>query len=117
MQRLLREPLLHFLLVGACLFLIYAWNRDSGSRSSTEQIVVSTGRIQQLATVFQRTWQRPPTDDELKGLIDDFVLEEVYYRQAVEMGIDRDDTIIRRRLRQKLEFLTDDATTLVAATD
>ena len=50
----------------------------------------------------------PPTEEELKGLVDDFILEEIYYRQAVAMGIDRDDTVIRRRLRQKFEFLTDD---------
>ena len=117
MSRIHREPLFHFLLIGAIMFAIYAWRRENVSSLSREQIVVTPGRIEQLRTIFQKTWQRPPTDAELKGLIDDFVLEEVYYRQAVAMGIDRDDTIIRRRLRQKLEFLTDDAAAMVAATD
>ena len=117
MRRFLREPLFHFLLLGAALFLIYdlVANRDGGD--TDEQIVVSAGRIQQLANVFRRTWQRPPTRDELQELIDDFVLEEAYYRKATAMGIDRDDTIIRRRLRQKLEFLTDDMSTMAEATD
>ncbi len=111
-MRVLREPLVHFLLLGGVLFLIFGLTNQTGTTNSDQRIVVSAGRIEQLATVFGKTWQRPPTSKELKGLIDDFVLEEVYYRQAVAMGIDRDDTIIRRRLRQKLEFLTDDVSSL-----
>ncbi len=116
-MKILREPLVHFLFLGAVLFLIFGLTNQSGTTSSDQRVVVSVGRIEQLATVFGKTWQRPPTSEELKGLIDDFVLEEVYYRQAVAMGIDRDDTIIRRRLRQKLEFLTDDVSSLVEPTD
>ena len=116
-MKILREPLVHFLLLGAVLFLIFGLTNQAGTISSEQRVVVSVGRIEQLATVFGKTWQRPPTSEELKGLIDDFVLEEVYYRQAVAMGIDRDDTIIRRRLRQKLEFLTDDVSSLVEPTD
>ena len=108
MQRILKEPFLHFLLIGVGLFLVYGQTNNADTGDPEQRIVVSTGRIEQLANIFSKTWQRPPTKEELQGLIDDFVLEEVYYRQAVEMGIDRDDTIIRRRLRQKLEFLTAD---------
>ena len=72
------------------------------------RIVVSGGRIEQLAGTFARTWQRPPSVAELKGLIDDFVVEEMFYREATAMGLDRDDTVIRRRLRQKMEFLAED---------
>lgn len=79
--------------------------------------MVSRGRIGQLAGVFAKTWQRPPTKEELQALVDDFVLEEIYYREAVNMGIDRDDTVIRRRLRQKIEFLTDDVAALVEPSD
>lgn len=117
MSRFLREPLFHFLLIGAAMFAVYAWKRGRDSERTPDKIVVTAGRIKQLTTIFQKTWQRPPTAAELKGLVDEFVLEEVYYRQAVAMGIDRDDTIIRRRLRQKVEFLTDDAAALVSATD
>ena len=114
MSRLLREPLLHFLLIGAGLFVLFSFvNPGDEIREADDQIIVSEGRIAQLSSIFEKTWQRPPSKKELEGLIDDFILEEIYYRQAIEMGIDRDDTIIRRRLRQKVEFLTDDAASLV----
>lgn len=113
MKTLLKEPLLHFLLIGAGLFVVDNWQNKKEAAPSKGRIVVSPGKIEQLATVFQKTWQRPPTQEELDGLIDDFILEEIYYRKAVAMGIDRDDTIVRRRLRQKLEFLTDDAAALI----
>lgn len=117
MKRILLEPLVHFLLAGAALFALYQWASDSAERPSDSQILVNPGRVEQFATVFAKTWQRPPTREELQGLVDDYVLEEIYYRQAVAMGIDRNDTVIRRRLRQKLEFLTDDATSLADPTD
>ncbi len=118
MKKLLREPLLHFLLIGAGLFFVYGLVNQPDTAGDSDQRVVVTGRrIEHLTTVFEKTWQRPATDEELKGLIDDFVLEEVYYRQALAMGIDRGDTIIRRRLRQKMEFLTDDAASLVEPSD
>ncbi len=107
-KNILREPLLHFLLIGAALFVLYGLVGDRRYGIEDDRIVVSAGRIEQLENIFSKTWQRPPTANELKGIVDDFVLEEIYYRQAVAMGIDRDDTVIRRRLRQKFEFLTDD---------
>ena len=76
--------------------------------SADEQIVVTSGHIEHLASLFVKTWQRPPTDTELRGLIDSFILEEVLYREARAIGLDQDDTIIRRRLKQKMEFLVDD---------
>ncbi len=117
MQNYFKEPLLHFLLIGAALFVLFDLVNDRMSGAADNQVVVSAGRIEQLANIFTKTWQRPPTAEELKGLIDDFVIEEIYYRQAVAMGIDRDDTVIRRRLRQKFEFLTDDMAAASAPTD
>ena len=116
-MKILREPLLHFLLIGAALFVVFDIVSGPSRDALDKQIVVSAGRIQQMANIFARTWQRPPTAAELKGLIDDFVLEEIYYRQAVAMGIDRDDTVIRRRLRQKFEFLTDDLAATIEPTE
>ena len=113
MKALLREPLVHFLLLGGLLFLFFEWRGSGGPTSS--RIVITPGLVEHLASGFGRTWQRPPTDAELKGLIDDYVKEEIATREAVGMGLDRDDTIIRRRLRQKLEFLVEDAVLLVAA--
>jgi len=79
--------------------------------------VVTEGRVQQLAQIFTRTWQRPPTAQELRGLIDAHIKEEVYYREAVKAGLDRDDTLIRRRMQQKMEFLTEPGEDALAATD
>ncbi len=117
MKRVLREPLLHFSLIGVALFFIFGLVDDRMSGDPYNKVVVSAGRIEQLENIFTKTWQRPPTADELKRLVDDFVLEEIYYRQAVAMGIDSDDTVIRRRLRQKLEFLTDDMAAADVPTD
>jgi hypothetical protein len=112
-MKLLREPLVHFLVLGLGLFLLFGIVGDSDD-APTGRIEVSAARIAQLNEIFTRTSQRPPTEQELEGLIEDHIREEVYYREALAMGLDRDDTIVRRRLRQKLEFLTDD---LVAAVD
>lgn len=106
-RRLLREPLLHFLLLGAALFLAYHLGPRRGG-AEPQQIVVSAGQIEHLAAGFARTWQRAPTPDELAGLVRDFVREEVYCREALALGLDKDDTVIRRRLRQKMEFVSED---------
>jgi hypothetical protein len=116
MKKLLREPLLHFLLLGAAIFAAYSF---LSNRSSAEpgKIVVTQGQIENLAGGFARTWQRPPTDSELAGLVRDRVREEVYYREAMALGLDKDDTVIRRRLRQKMEFVSDDIAAQAEPTD
>ena len=114
-MRVLREPLVHFLALGAALFLLARWVGDS--EQEVDHIRVSAAQVELLAEGFARTWQRPPTAEELEGLIEDHVREEVYYREALAMGLDRDDTIVRRRLRQKLEFVTDDLLDTVDPTD
>jgi hypothetical protein len=108
-MRLLREPLLHFLILGAVLFAVYGYlNRDEAASAHDQSIVVSAGKVEHLAALFARTWQRPPTREELEGLINDYVREEAAYREGTAMGLDRNDTIIRRRVRQKLDFVTED---------
>jgi hypothetical protein len=116
MTRLLREPLLHFLLLGAGLFVAYDLMSTPGS-DGPAKIVVTQGQIEHLVSSFTNAWRRPPTSEELAGLIRDHVREEVYYREAMAMGLDRDDTVIRRRLRQKMEFITDDIAAIVQPTD
>ena len=101
------EPLVHFLLLGTAIFFIYA-RFQSEPMVGEEQLVVSAGKVEHLAAIFARTWQRPPTQAELQGLIDDYVREEVAYREGMELGLDEDDTIIRRRIRQKLDFVAED---------
>jgi hypothetical protein len=106
--RLLREPLLHFFLVGAVLFGVYGWLQDGRSNSPTE-VVVSRGQVRSLQMQFERVWQRPATRDELQGLIDGWVKEEIFYREGLAMALDRDDPVVRRRVGQKLEFILDSA--------
>ncbi len=98
---------MHFLLLGTALFVAFEW---MPADTTTEQgrILVTQGRIESLATGFTRTWQRPPTELELQGLIREYIREEVSTREALALGLDREDSVIRRRLRQKLEFVTED---------
>jgi hypothetical protein len=105
-RALLREPIIHFLALGALLFLVGVFVRNEGP-SSTD-ILVTEGQIEQLVERFRRTWQRPPTEAELRGLVRDHVREEIYYREALAMGLDQEDAVIRRRLRQKMEFFSQD---------
>ena len=98
MRTLLRDPLLHFVLLGAGLFALY--RLVAGEDIGPSEIVVTARTVESLADNWQRTWQRPPTQAELDRLVDDYVREEVLYREALAMGLDRDDTIVRRRLRQ-----------------
>jgi len=107
-RKLIREPLLQFLILGGLLFVYFEW-KGGGAGPGSTRISITPGLIAHLATGFAKTWQRPPTDVELKGLIDEYVKEEIATREATAMGLDRDDTIIRRRLRQKMEFLVEDA--------
>lgn len=105
----------HFLLLGGMLFLLFGLVGDN--EASTDELVVSRAQVELLAEGFARTWQRPPTQQELEGLIEDHIQEEVYYREALAMGLDRDDTIVRRRMRQKLEFFANDLVDLAGVTD
>jgi len=116
LSRVVREPLVHFILIGALVFGAYALIGNSADEPR-DRIVVTEGRVQQLAQVFAKTWQRPPTPEELRGLVDAYIKEEVYYREALKLGLDRDDTLIRRRMQQKMEFVTEPSDELLAADD
>jgi len=115
MRKLLREPLLHFLVLGLALFALQRW--VAGPPQTGDRIVITRGRIEQLAAGYERMHQRAPLRAELDGLIADAVREEILYREAMAMGLDRDDTIVRRRLRQKLEFVSEDVAPVAAPSD
>lgn len=117
LQRLLREPLLHFMAIAAVLFAVNAVVNPSILRPSGNEIIVTEGRIRQLAESFQLVSGRMPDARELEALVDDFVIEEAAYREALAMGLDVDDTVVRRRLRQKLEFLLEDVSAVDEPTD
>ena len=112
LKRLLREPLLHFVAIGGLIFLLFAAIDDTRP-APADVIVIVPERIDQLAAGFNAVWKRMPTDDELDALIDEDVREEVYYRVALALGLDKNDTMVRRRLRQKMEFLTDSGADLL----
>lgn len=104
--RWVREPLVHFVIIGAAMFAAFHWRGAGGPGSN--RIVITPGRVEAIVAGFTRTWQRAPTEEELKTHLDEYVREEIAAREAMAMGLDRDDPIVRRRLRQKLEFLAED---------
>ena len=107
MKRLLREPLVHFLAIGLLLFVLFGLvNDDQAVRA--DRIDISEADVAQLVAIFSKQWQREPDPQELQALIDGRIREEVLYREALAMGMDKDDTIVRRRLAQKVEFLMGD---------
>ena len=115
-KRLLREPLLHFLVLGAVLFAVEALMANRDEREPGK-IVVTRGHIENMAAVHERTWQRPPSEQDMKSLIDAYVREEVLYREGVALGLHRDDALIRRRVRQKMELLAEEAHALAQPSD
>ncbi len=116
LKRLLQEPLIHFTVFALVIFGAYALISPQ-REIAPGQILITSGKIDQITSLFAKTWQRPPTVVELKGLIDDYVKEEIYYREAKELGLDTDDTVIRRRLRFKMEFLNDAAVDSLSPSD
>jgi hypothetical protein len=116
LRKLLREPLLHFLLLGILLFVLY--NVVSGWRGGADRrIVITDATVMGLVQTFQGLWQRPPTLRELKALINDRVREEVLYREGAAMGLDRDDIVIRRRVLQKLDVISEESADQAAPSD
>ena len=111
MKKLLTDSLFHFLLIGAALFIIFELFSNTGD-SFEDKILITQGDITALESNFARTWQRPPTEKELLGIIEESVRDEIAYREAVKMGLDRNDSYIRRRLRMKMELLIEDIGTL-----
>jgi parvulin-like peptidyl-prolyl isomerase len=115
---MLKEPLLHFAVIGAILFGGYAWLSDKRvEASAVEPVRIGEGDVRWLKQTWSSQWLREPTADELKGLVDDLLNEKLMAREAEEMGLEQDDTIIRRRLAQKLKFLVEDTAQLVEPTE
>ena len=111
-MRFLREPLLHFMFIGAAIYLLYAVFVEPEAEETDKTIVVSAGEIEWMNAVWQKRWNRAPTADELDSLIKQYIKETVLYREALTMGLNKHDQVIRRRLAQKLEFLAKDLVAL-----
>ena len=112
-MNLLREPLIHFLILGAALFVVFGLTSETDP-AAERRIVVTASQVDQLAARFSRTWLREPTPRELEGLVEDYIRNEIFYREALAMGLAQDDPYVRNRLTLKLEVLLDD---LTAATE
>lgn len=108
-SRWLREPLLHFLLLGAALFAAWSYFEPTASPDdAATEIRLTPDDVLAMWTFFNSQWQRAPTSEEFSRMVENKVQEEVLYREAVAMGLDKDDTIVKRRMAQKLQFLAED---------
>jgi hypothetical protein len=114
-RKLLREPILHFLLIGIALFGAYQWTApgDSGGR----QIVITQGVVDDLVTQHVAARGREPSAVELNHLIESYVRDEILYREGVRLGLDRDDIVVKRRVRQKIEMIAEEDASTRAPTD
>jgi hypothetical protein len=116
LKRWLHDPLLHFLLIGAAIFVLFYQIADPETVTEN-RIVISEGDIDRMITLFERKLQRLPTQQELNGLVEADIREQILYREALAMGLDEDDTIVRRRLAQKVEFMFNDLVDITEPTD
>lgn len=107
-MKLLREPLLHFLLAGGLLFAVYGWLDRSGAAGAgraERTLQVSAGEVDWLVQGWSRQWQRAPNPGELDEIVASYLKEALLAREARALGLDENDTVVRRRLAQKMEFL------------
>ncbi len=115
MSKLIKEPLLHFLVLGVLLYIAsIVWGND---QNQLQQIIVTEGKIKHLETLYKKTWQREPTKAELESIVKEYVLEQAAYYEGVNLGLDKNDIVIVRRVRQKLDFIAEENTPLPEATD
>jgi choline dehydrogenase-like flavoprotein len=117
-MKLLREPLLHFLVLGAAIFGAYAWlghAEDAPGRPAS--VVLREADVAWLADIWSRQWHRQPTAEELRGLVGEYLKEELLSREAREMKLDENDIVIRRRLAQKLSFIVQDTAEMAEPSD
>jgi peptidyl-prolyl cis-trans isomerase C len=108
LRKALREPLFHFLVTGLALFGLYSWMERGRASNGNYQIALTLDDLKQLDMSFVSQWHRQPTQEEFRGLVESFIRQEVLYREGLAMGLDKDDTIVKRRMAQKMEFLSED---------
>ena len=114
---MIREPLLQFLLIGAGIYALFYFYGEPSPQDQQQTIVVTSDYIGSLNSSFSKRWNRTPSDEEMRGLVNEYVRESLLYREALAMGLDKEDHIIRRRMAQKLEFLSNDLINLTAPDD
>jgi hypothetical protein len=107
-KRIVREPLLHFIVLGAALFLVYTALETDTESGSDYEIALTLDELYQLNSLFEAQWHRAPTPEEFAGMVETRVQQEVLYREALAMGLDKNDEIVKRRMAQKVRFLAED---------
>ena len=113
LKRWLREPLVHFLLIGLVMFVVYhTLHPNSGQGDRLSRIELTADDLRQLEVAWAAKWQRPPDPEELRNLVAAKVREEILYHEGLALGLDKEDTIVKRRMAQKVEFLSEDVSTL-----
>ena len=114
--RLLREPIVLFIFLGLLIFILY--ERTTGYiERNNKKIHVSQAQIASFEETFEKTWNRPPAEEELEALINDYIMDEIFYKEAVDMGLDKTDLTVKRRLRQMMEMMMDDYATIYHSED
>jgi parvulin-like peptidyl-prolyl isomerase len=107
-KRIVREPLLHFMVLGAALFALYSYMEADTESGSDYEIALTLDELYQLNSLFEAQWHRSPTPEEFAGMVETKVQQEVLYREALAMGLDQNDEIVKRRMAQKVRFLAED---------
>lgn len=111
MTKLIKEPLVHFLLIGLVIFLVYGLTARTGD--SRDEIIISDSDLDHMVGLFRLQWQRNPTEEELIALVSKSIRQEILYREALKMNLDHNDEVVKRRLAQKMDFLSNDVSALV----
>lgn len=105
-----KQPVIQFMIIGVVMFLVqtYIINADTDTTEDDYKIYLTAGEVKSMEEVWTSKWQRPPTEIEMKGMVNQRVEEAILFREAKKIGLDKNDNIIRQRMAQKLEFLTND---------
>lgn len=111
-MKFFKEPLVHFLLAGSLLFVGYAWIHRGEENRNPQRIEITGNQVKQIELDWWARWQRPPTPQELRAGIEDQLRQEILYREALQLGLDKNDAIVKRRLAQKMEFLAEEVAAL-----
>jgi len=115
MKKILKEPFFHFILIGLALFLLYGLVNNKTNSKNT--IVINDFDLNNIVASWKMQWKRPPTEKELQNLINQNIKQEIFYQEALKMNLDHNDEIIKRRLSQKMQFLSNDIAAMIEPTD